>query len=207
MATNHNILQTAVESSGDKSSTAVRPVTKRAAFNRYAIGESIAVLFCPSSNHKIFAVTIDAEDLSRVVAAGPWSVSNFDARGGVKLYCHSTRRINGKMAYLHRFLMDAPADRAIEVDHIHNRSLDNRKGEMRLASKSLNQRNKGRSGPVNRFGHRGVIATRSGTFSARVWINHKSKILGTFATPELAGERVRQYLIENGASYAAGATA
>lgn len=173
--------------------------------NRVAISENLAVLFCPASNGKTFAVTIDRGDLDRVIAAGPWSVANFGKNGSVRLYCYSRRRgPNGKTLYLHRLVMNAPADPAIEVDHIHNRSLDTRKSEMRLASKSLNQRNKRRCGPDNKFGQRGVIATRSGRFSARVWINNKSKILGTYGTPELAAERVRQFLQDSGAVYAAG---
>ena len=173
---------------------------------RYIHCCSTVLLLCPSSNGKVFGVRIDADDLPRVLEFGPWSVSNFDSRGGVKLYCHSTRQHGTRMLYLHRFILDAPQDPKIEVDHIHNRTLDTRKGEMRLVSKSLNQRNKRQSGPRNKYGMRGVTPRPNGRFAARVFINHKSKYLGSYGTPEEAGERVRQFLISQGAEYAAGAS-
>lgn len=181
--------------SSDRQSSSAR-------IQRYFVGQTIAILLCPSSNGKVFAVTIDKEDLGRVLEAGPWSVSNFDkSHGRVRLYCHSTRRHPGGTVYLHRFVMNA--QKGIEIDHIHNRTLDTRKSELRIASKSLNQRNKKQCGPANRFGLRGVMSTRSGRFSARVFVDGKSKILGTYDTPEQASERVREFMREQGAFYAA----
>lgn len=180
--------------------------SQSARVQKYFLGETLAILLCPSSNGKTFAVTIDLEDLPRVLESGPWSVSNFDsANGGVKLYAHSTRRHAEGTRYLHRFITSAPSDRTLQVDHRFGRSLDNRKSELRIITRSLNQRNKLHSGPPNRFGMRGVTLTRSGRFSARVWIDHKAKVLGTFDTPERAGQEVKEFLIEQGALVPAGA--
>lgn len=185
-----------IQSSGSRQSSSGR-------VQQYIHCGSTVILLCPSSNGKVFGVRIDAEDLGRVLEAGPWSVSNFDrAKGRVRLYCHSTRRTPG---YLHRFILNAP--KGLEVDHSHNRSLDNSRSEIRLATKSLNQRNKGQAGPPNRFGMRGVTPTRSGRYSARVWVDNKSKIIGTYDTPAEAAERVREFLVSQGAEYAAGRTA
>lgn len=108
------------------------------------IGETIAILLCSAANGKVFAVTIDREDLERVLAAGRWHVANFDsANGRVNLYCYT--KANGRTLYLHRFILKAPKDRRIEVDHIRHRNLDNRKSQIRLATKSENQRNRRRA--------------------------------------------------------------
>lgn len=116
------------------------PQTVTPRLNRVAIGQTLAVLFCPASNGKVFAVTIDLADLPRVQTAGRWHVANFDAANGrINLYAHLTTKINGRTVYLHRFLLNAP--KGIEVDHSHHRNLDNRKAEIRLATKSENQRN------------------------------------------------------------------
>lgn len=109
--------------------------------NRVAIGPSLAVLFCPAANGKVFGVTIDREDLPRVLAFGAWRIANFDsANGRVNLYCYCKSK--GRHVYLHRFILDAPTDRRIEVDHQHHRNFDNRKAEIRLVTKSQNQRNR-----------------------------------------------------------------
>jgi hypothetical protein len=170
--------------------------------NRVAISDNLAVLFCPSSSGKTFGVTIDREDLERVQGAGPWSVSNFNkAQGTFRFYCHSTRKSEaGRTIYLHRFLLNAPA--GVHVDHRFNRTLDNRKSEIRLATPSANQLNRS----FSMLGRdRCVRQLKSGNFQAVKWSGKKRKSLGTFPTRDLARMAVRQYLIEQGANYAAGA--
>lgn len=54
------------------------------------------------------------------------------------------KRPNGRWSYLylHRFLMDA-TDRAIQVDHIDGNRLNNTRANLRFATRSQNQWNKG----------------------------------------------------------------
>jgi 5-methylcytosine-specific restriction endonuclease McrA len=60
----------------------------------------------------------------------------------------------------------------------------------------------------NRTGYRGVTLERSGRYRARVYVAPRERItLGWFDDPAIAGEVVRQFLIEQGAEYAAGRTA
>lgn len=110
--------------------------------NKYVVGQTLAVLFCRATNGKVLGVTIDREDLERVIAVGRWHVINVDeTKGRVQLYC--VCRVKGKTIYLHRFVTNAPPKSAgVEVDHIHLRTMDNRKSELRVATKSQNQRNR-----------------------------------------------------------------
>jgi hypothetical protein len=169
--------------------------------NRHFIGGNIAILLCPAPNGKTFAVTIDKEDLPRVLAAGFWRVRNFSAsRKGFVLYCQLTSKRNGPL--LHRFILSAPD--GVPVDHAHHRTLDNRKSEIRVVTHGLNTLNRAvTSDKENQTGYRGVIVRPNGRFSSRVRLNGKAHHLGTFPTAEEAGEAVRQFLIENGAEYAA----
>ena len=107
--------------------------------NRVACGDTLAVLFCPASNGKLFGVTIDRADLERVQAKGFWRVANLHGFcGRFDLYCYTV--VNRKNVYLHRFLMDAPAGKV--VDHRHHRTLDNRKSQLRVCSQGDNLRNR-----------------------------------------------------------------
>lgn len=170
--------------------------------NRVAVGETIAVLFCPAPNGKIAAVTIDREDLERVQAQGFWKVANFHAFcGRFDLYCYTIR--GGKNVYLHRFITSAPKGRV--VDHIHHRNLDNRKTELRVCSQSLNQINR-KIADWGKFG-RGVRRGKNGKFKAVIAFNGIRHYLGTFDFPWQARKEVDRFLVANGASYAAGATA
>lgn len=46
-----------------------------------------------------------------------------------------TATINGKSAYLHRLIMDAPKGQ--EIDHINNKPWDNRRANLRFATREL----------------------------------------------------------------------
>lgn len=51
-----------------------------------------------------------------------------------------TRGKNGKMISMHRLVMNV-SDPKVQVDHIHHNTTDNRKSQLRIASKSQNMRN------------------------------------------------------------------
>lgn len=162
--------------------------------NRVAIGETLAVLFCPHSNGKLFGVTIDLEDLERVQAVGFWRVSNFRKWiGKVGLYCYAIK--DNKNVYLHRFITGAQPGQI--VDHKNRRTLDNRKSEIRITTQAVNQLNRVYGGH-GKSGIRGAKQTRSGRFAAVVAIQGRKRQLGTFDTPEMAGQVVREFLLSAG---------
>lgn|GEM_PF-5991881 len=161
--------------------------------NQVMLGQNIAVLVCPSSNGKQFAVTIDLEDLGRVIGRGFWRVSLFPAG----FYCYTNTGIRGNL-YLHRFVHGA--QKGEYVDHIFHRTLDNRKSQTRKCSQGLNVLNRIYGGH-GRTGYRGVYHSKRGlgNFWTRVRLNNKYHYLGTYDDAAQAAEVVNQFLIEHGA--------
>jgi hypothetical protein len=69
-----------------------------------------------------------------------------------------------KTLYMHRAIMQPPAD--LQVDHINRDRLDNRRENLRLATRSENQANKS-IGHNNTSGYKGVTFDR-GKYDARI---------------------------------------
>lgn len=99
---------------------------------------------------------IDAEDLERVVAAGPWYASSRRRKPGAKvfIYAQNYSRRKPPPHYLHRLILGNPSGKS--VDHINHDTLDCRKANLRTCTTAENLRNA--SGPMstNTSGVRGV---------------------------------------------------
>ena len=115
-------------------------------------------------------------------------------------YAQSTIRCeDGKQRnfQMHRLILGV-TDPKIEVDHIRHKKLDNRRSELRVCTKSQNQRNKTASGKSKYLGvsfHRSP--KRGGGFyearaRAEITIDGRSKHLGYFNTPEAAARAYDQ---------------
>ncbi len=92
---------------------------------------------------------------------------------GQKVYARS--RINGRLVYLHRLILNATSKQ--EIDHINGDGLDNRRENIRLASRCLNN--------LNRLGVCGV--EKHGTkWRARIWFRGSRVELGSFAVKRQA---------------------
>ena len=98
----------------------------------------------------------------------------------------TARDIDGKQTsiLLHRAIMDA--QKGVEVDHICGNGLDNRRANLRFATRSENMCNarmrlKNKSGYKGVFWHKGNRAWR-----AKIVLNGIAKELGSFNTPEAA---------------------
>lgn len=111
---------------------------------------------------------VDDEDFKRV-ALFKWS------------YCpagYAVRIVGGKYVYLHRLIVDAPADSI--VDHINRDTLDCRRSNLRVGNKCLNSINRGPQSN-NTSGHRGVnFNKRYGTWDARIKSDGRVRNLGRF---------------------------
>jgi len=115
----------------------------------------------------------DKDDLS-LVSNYTWSL----ARGYVR-----TLRA-GKTLLLHRLITQV-RDR-IQVDHINQDKMDNRKSNLRVATHEQNQWNRGRRCD-NTSGFNGVcFDKRSGLYMAYINANHQRYYLGYFSTPHQA---------------------
>lgn len=104
----------------------------------------------------------------------------------LKQYCWSeangyakTRDINtGKNTLFHQMVMNNKY-----IDHINGNGLDNRKCNLRLATKSQNAMNH-KLRKDNSTGFTGVRKLRSGNYSARIKVGGKEINLGTFSNIE-----------------------
>ena len=87
---------------------------------------------------------------------------------------------------LHRVLMGEPE--GLEVDHDDGDGLNNRRGNLRVATHSQNMRNS-RISRRNTSGFKGVyFHKKAGKWASQIKFNGKKKYIGCFASPEEAHE-------------------
>ena len=107
--------------------------------------------------------------------------------GALNRYGYVTIKINGRVCAGHRlaWLVSRKEDpMESEVDHINGNKADNRKKNLRLASRNQNRYNC----PIqknNTSGFKGV-SPRGNKWRALIYSNGKRYFLGDFPTPELA---------------------
>lgn len=115
---------------------------------------------------------VDDSDYERVVALSPWSVNWC----GGRWYAYR-KDGNRRNLYMHRFILEAPA--GVEVDHINGNGLDNRRSNMRHASKKENVRSRHSTRGSSRY--RGVHWDKSRSkWVAQIMVDRKHKFLGRF---------------------------
>ena len=105
-----------------------------------------------------------------------------DTHGYVKVEWGGRRASGGQRAYLHRLIMNPP--KGATVDHRDHNPLDNRKDNLRIATRSQQNMNR-RLQKKHRTGFKGVWPTKSG-FSAMIKKDDKRVYLGHFQTAEAA---------------------
>jgi len=84
--------------------------------------------------------------------------------------------------YMHRFIIGI--DSGVQVDHRDHATLNNRRTNLRPATRSQQKQNK-RIQRNNKSGFKGVRA-RNRKWNARIWTSGRSVSLGYYATPEEA---------------------
>lgn len=105
--------------------------------NKYEIRGDITVIFIRRRDGSTVETVISTRDLQIAESIdGTWTV-NFDLRAR-SFYVKFSRR-NMVALRLHRILLNAPS--GLEVDHINHDSLDNRRENLRLATRSENRQN------------------------------------------------------------------
>lgn len=124
---------------------------------------------------------IDTEDLNKVKDYC-WYIS-------AKKYVTANQKDkSNKKVWLHRLVMDAHENEI--VDHIDWDKSDNRKSNLRIATKSQNNTNIKRKSN-NRSGYTGVKMAKSGKYVAQITANKHRVHLGTFDTIQEAVEARR----------------
>ncbi len=132
----------------------------------------------------VFSALVDDEDHDAIMQHN-W----FYTGGG---YAARSVRVNGtsKTIYMHRVINDTP--KGLHTDHINGDKLDNRRENLRSATRSQNKIN----APAprnNRSGYKGVsFHAKTGTWQAHIGNGNKNKTLGYFKTPEEASEAYQE---------------
>lgn len=119
--------------------------------------------------------------------------------GGEIIY--PTRKIGKRNVRLHQMVMERmrngePLKNGEVVDHINRNPLDNRRENLRLATRSQNSVHRNKQ-PYNKTGYKGVSIKKStGKFLAVITVNKKQIHLGYFDTAEKAYQAYCQAAIE-----------
>jgi hypothetical protein len=128
---------------------------------------------------------IDEEDFA-LVSQYKWHSCRGHTRNRAVWYAKRNIRLeNGKQTtvLLHRFLLDAPKE--LEVDHINGDGLDNRRANLRFATRSENCRNRWTTWGASSY--RGVTRdAQNQKWRADIKVNGRRISLGAFATEEEA---------------------
>jgi hypothetical protein len=91
--------------------------------------------------------------------------------------------INGYAVGMHRIILGLKYGDGLQGDHRDGNGLDNRRANLRTATRSDNQRNQVHRIPKN--GYRGIFRQNSG-WRAQLQIKGKTKYIGIFPTKEAA---------------------
>jgi len=130
-----------------------------------------------------YEATIDASDVE-LVSGVNWQVRHDGGR--VYAGCNIPKNETGKRGYIsmHRLIMGSP--KQMEIDHHDGNGINNRRYNLRIASKAQNQANR-KISKLNISGFKGVSPyKRDGTWHARISKNGVRRCLGYYKTPEEA---------------------
>ncbi len=135
---------------------------------------------CINVTSKFGKVLVDDKDYERVSKYRWWVVS-IKTKRAIKPQLAVQTEINGKTVKLHRFILNPP--KKMDVDHINGNTLDNRRSNLRICSRTQNLQNtdkyRRRKGTTSKF--KGVSwRSDSNNWRARIQINGVDKVLGSF---------------------------
>lgn len=150
--------------------------------NVYEIRDDYVVIFLDRKDGSKLETLIDIEDFELVMEAPfKWSPNKSEKRENCYAIGRSKRYDNGKRDnyQLHRWVLDAPD--GFDVDHINHNTLDNRKFNLRILSKGLNNQNRLGACPRSKTGIRGVDwSKKSNKWRARYSVKGVCVTIGYF---------------------------
>ena len=108
----------------------------------------------------------------------------------------------GRTIYMHREILGTPPSPKHEADHRNGNTLDNRKENLRWATRVENMRNKPRY-KNNKVGFKGVSMTPYGRFTARLQLAPRQEVfLGCFPTAAAAAKAYDKAALEHFGQFA-----
>ena len=123
---------------------------------------------------------VDDEDYE-LVSGIPWSATN-NGRGDRWYAVHRSQRFGNLR--MHRLILNAPDH--LQIDHVDGNTLDNRRSNLRLATRSQNGANR-RLSKNNTSGFTGVTWNKNWQkWEAQIKVRGERLALGGFASPEEA---------------------
>ncbi len=134
-----------------------------------------------------YEVLLDDSDYDRVVTR-KWYKNKSKEDHGLFYLDTSIKNENGKWknVSLQRFIMNCTDGKNVCVDHINGNTLDNRKQNLRVCSRTDNTRNMKLS-KRNTTGYKGVaFYKRDSRWVARITVNRNRIHIGYYITPEEA---------------------
>jgi hypothetical protein len=147
---------------------------------------------------------VDDEDAGLI---GGYKWRGLKSKGAHTAYAYAQIRGSRpkRRIYLHRLIMNAPA--GIEVDHINGNGLDNRRANLRLATRVENSRNVPKRPLINGLPpsskFKGVTWSKyHGYWAAQVCINRKHKMIGYFASETDAALAYNAFVVANFGEFA-----
>jgi hypothetical protein len=125
---------------------------------------------------------VDDEDYEALIKEGRWSA----IQSGPRFYASHRSKRTGMKEYMHRFIMKP--ERGMDIDHINGNPLDNRKENLRICTRSINNLNKNVAIRMdNKSGVKGVyFATTHQKWKAEYCVNKRKFHLGFYPSLELA---------------------
>ena len=133
-------------------------------------------------------VPLGGDRYTLVDVADVEAVSAYRWRLHLNGYARAEVRSGGVRTYVYLHRLVCPTD--LTVDHINRDPLDNRRANLRPATRTQQLGNTGLRS-TNTSGYRGVSRTRSGRWGAWIRMHGRSVNLGTFDTPEQASAAYR----------------
>jgi hypothetical protein len=143
------------------------------------------VVFVPTNQEGVFAI-IDREDADQILSYR-WHVNS---RGYVVRHRRSSDPPGAQWVRMHREICPTPGDH--QIDHINRNKLDNRRSNLRPATR---RENKGNIGLLrtNTSGFRGVSwRSDTGMWLACIWIHGRNRHIGRFTIKEDAARAYDQ---------------
>ncbi len=105
---------------------------------------------------------------------------------------YPTTKVDGEVVYLHRFLLGLVKGDRVQVDHVNQDKLDNRRANLRVCDNRLNRQNGRSLGGTSKF--RGVAWNRRrGRWEAYASLNGRKHFLGRFDDEVAAAEAASEF--------------